>query len=83
MSIPLYPKDDPASIARYKLFYRWLHSSETLQQIASAPGPLNDLRNILEDALWSAYQAGYSQAANDSEAAQRLIELLKPKDQDL
>ena len=75
MSNPLHP-DDPASVARFKLFYRWLHNSESLQQIASEPGPLNNLQTILEDALWSAYQAGYSQAANDSEAAQRLVALL-------
>lgn len=82
MSNPLYP-DDSASEARYRLFYRWLHSSQTLQQVASEPGPINDLRNILEDALWGAYQAGYSQAAIDSEAAHRLIELLRSKDRGL
>ena len=79
MTAPLYPKDDPASVARYKLFNRWLHSPDAAQLMQSAPGTLDNLQTLLNDALWAAYCAGYTQAVNDSEAAQRVMELLRPK----
>lgn len=69
MSNGIFPKDDPASTARYKLFYRWLYSSDAAELMPSTPGALADLQAILNDALWAAYNAGYSQATQDCEAA--------------
>ena len=57
----------------FKQFKQWAHGPNTVPQPPTTLG----IQDALEAGLWAAYRAGYLQALADSEAAQRVVELLK------
>ena len=54
-------------------FKQWAHGPDT--ELAAAKEP--SITGALEAGLWAAYRAGYQQALRDSEAAQRVVDILK------
>ena len=64
------PDPTPQLIDKFK---QWAHGPDT--EIAAAKDA--SITGALEAGLWAAYRAGYQQALRDSEAAQRVVDILK------
>ena len=60
-------------------FLRWSRDPANSQPLNTNPANAADALQLIEDALWAAYQAGYAQGVTDSEGAQRVVEYLKEK----
>lgn len=58
-------------------FQRWCCDPRTKLQLNPATTGAASSLQLIEDALWVAFRAGYSQALADNEAVQRVVDFLK------
>lgn len=60
-------------------FERWTRDpGSALQLLANPTGAVPTLQ-LIEDALWVAYRAGYAQGLQDTDGLERVLEHLKSK----
>lgn len=60
----------------FEQFKQWAYTPNATPPQATGQGDSPTAQEALEAGMWAAYRAGYAQAVQDCDGAQRLVELL-------